>query len=364
MPKLPLKFSPLKLLRSLVKDQKPRFEQLMDEAPQTPEYYSESGVKRLLAPRPAKTAIVGDIEYGMEDTLRGDHNHISVVNGDFPFLELSDPLYSDVVRSHRDHIDALVQDILSRGLRNPPTLHLEPSYLAGKPVVVAHDGRHRFLALSQAGMEDIPINISSMSDDYGKLDKMMGKSKSLYDNYGNVRRNAKIKPFASGGSVTSPLRQYYQYAEGGSTKDMTPGIYPSDNPITASHWMDEKLLDTPLGDASDWLYKKLGLTLGELVLDPVDQFVNRPMSGIRQSLVQGSVKPFFNDALDDVGETAAEYAVMNEAGEMAIGAAKKGLKAGAKYARKGLRSTAEAAKRLGRLIQDHVQVHEEPVTAP
>jgi len=68
--------------------------------------------------------------------------------------------------------------------------------------------------------------------------------------------------------------------------------------------------------------------------------------------------------LDDVGESAVEYALMNEAGEAAIGAAKKGVKAGVKYARKGLRSTTEAAKRLGRMIQDHVQVHEEPVTAP
>lgn len=345
MPKLPLKFSPLKLLKSLAKEQRPRFEQLMDEAPRTPEYYSKEAVDRLLS--------------------RTKTDRIATVDRRFPFVKLAAPDFTDELYNDPDdlqRIQYLMSSIKDKGLKTPPMLDVGPvdGVLDLRPQVFGHDGRHRMLALSKLGMDERPIAINRAANTKMEyLDDLVKKYGSILDEEGYESHNrARIKPFREGG-MTSPLRQYGQYAEGGKTRG--PEIGPQDNPIKASDWMNERIMDTPLGYASDWLYHKLGLTLGELALDPIDQFINRPMAGIRQSLVQGSVKPFV-DALDDVGESAAEYALMNVAGEVAIVAAKRGAKAVVRQGKKAVNATVAGAKRLGRMIQDHVIEHPESVT--
>lgn len=135
------KFSPLKLLEG-IKDLKllQRAERLFDEAPQTPQFYSEGAVKRML----------------------GEGDTMAIVPPDYPFQLLSGEHFSttndDVLKS------ALRDSVSDRGVALPPRMVISPDD-AGKPQVNAAEGWQRYDVLSELGMDQRPIELSSLAGD-------------------------------------------------------------------------------------------------------------------------------------------------------------------------------------------------------
>tara|TARA_R110000787_G_scaffold270520_1_gene377491 strand:+ start:2898 stop:3533 length:636 start_codon:yes stop_codon:yes gene_type:complete len=144
--KLGQKFSPFELLKKIAESNIPgkegipkRIEKLLDTYPDAPYVYNESLVEDMT-------------RYPGTDFIAGR---------DFPFVELAD---ADEALFYQSNVDRLLKDIKENGLRHLPYMGIEPRNRGLAPIVTEHDGRHRWEALNDLGVEQRHLDLGYTRD--------------------------------------------------------------------------------------------------------------------------------------------------------------------------------------------------------